>query len=534
MSIVVGPPKNPYVENEKEFAAIECSVPEGITAANAERKIHLHRVSERANLVETLLHTYAKECDVEEQYEHRSTCLLCHRKLREDSPLDVGSSVAARAVCALDCHHMFHSLCIERMERSNSSPVMAVTCPVVTCAKPFRMFYQISTTASNFMENLSDDVVIAKLPSIYPAFDADKTFLLEMCFEGGRYRIAKHILAEYRNCARCITLGVFRAGDYSLETCRMLIDAKGDWTSPRDAALLACAAVESASRWDMEVIELFISAGVDPNAVDEHGYTILMSIAGGLDVHRCFDYPAYMAYIMRLNIDVNAINKQMDSALSLAVDRGHNGSAYASLLIKNGADVNVIGNERTTPIICRAIIDSYGDPYVVDELIEAGANVNVVGVQNDNSRVFSALGHAVTLGHVRITKSLIKAGANVNFVENNGRTALMIAARKRYVLCYCINDLIDAGAEVDAVDTNGQTALIIAVASASCESDVDAVQALVQAGASVDVVDKEGKTAIDYSSKYIKTVTTKIVESLDARPERELKRFRTGARPSLG
>ena len=50
----------------------------------------------------------------------------------------------------------------------------------------------------------------------------------------------------------------------------------------------------------------------------------------------------------------------------------------------------------------------------------------------------------------------------------------------------------------------------------------------------MDVVDKEGKTAIDYSSKYIKTVTTKIVESLNARPERELKRFRTGARPSLG
>jgi ankyrin repeat protein len=151
-------------------------------------------------------------------------------------------------------------------------------------------------------------------------------------------------------------------------------------------------------------------------------------------------------------------------------------------LIKAGADVNN-QNDFGTTVLMEAIegkrnrktslkeyksylkkivkyILLYFSSYhqVVEELIEAGANVNIVDCINH-----SALMHSACCDNYQVAKELIKAGADVNIRGVRGHTALIYASYNGNPKI--VKELIEAGADVSFSNDKNKTALTYAIAS---------------------------------------------------------------------
>ena len=128
-------------------------------------------------------------------------------------------------------------------------------------------------------------------------------------------------------------------------------------------------------------------------------------------------------------------------------------------------------------------------------LISAGADVNKV----DNEG-YSALMIAAGMGDTTVMERLLKAGANVNTSSQSGHTALnlMIGGYDRYQIRHInatansIQLLLNAGADVNATGSEGKTALHSAVS----RKNVAAIKTLLEAGADVNKTDDRGQTPL--------------------------------------
>ena len=169
-------------------------------------------------------------------------------------------------------------------------------------------------------------------------------------------------------------------------------------------------------------------------------------------------------------------------------------------LIKEGHNVNIIGEYGTTPLIEAA---RRGHVQVVEELIRAGANVNV-----KNKYQWTALHCASYRGHWSVVKRLCAAGADVNLQDQWGRTSLMRAVMWGSDEIVC--ELIRAGASVNVVTSSeyvglgaGSTALHFAAKYNHIKCGV----LLMEAGAEMTARNKDSKSPLDIaSSNFRQTV----------------------------
>ena len=86
---------------------------------------------------------------------------------------------------------------------------------------------------------------------------------------------------------------------------------------------------------------------------------------------------------------------------------------------------------------------------------------------------------------------LIAHGADVNAKDNDGETALMIAASQSNPKILTV--LLEAGADIDAQNKKGETALMAAAARAN----LDELKILLVHGADPKLRDEAGKLAVD-------------------------------------
>ncbi len=145
---------------------------------------------------------------------------------------------------------------------------------------------------------------------------------------------------------------------------------------------------------DVDLVERLIKKGVDVR--DSHNQALAYAARGGSVevIQKLLDYGA----------NPNGISHDYISAVTHAASRGHINAV--KLLITAGADINYVGKVHEGYVLCAAI--KGGHLYVVDELIKAGAQVNVK--QGD------ALIEAVKIRDKRIIQRLIQAGAKISLV----------------------------------------------------------------------------------------------------------------------
>ena len=150
------------------------------------------------------------------------------------------------------------------------------------------------------------------------------------------------------------------------------------------------------------------------------------------------------------------------------------------LLIDNGANVNIINNDGSTPLFLAV---QYGLTEIVQLLIDSGANVN---------HKSSLLHTAAYKNDHKMLKILLKwKPYDINVIDEvSGSTPLFYAIQSRgrgLKQKITVQILIDGGANINFVKDSGNSPLI----SAAHEGLVEIVQLLIDSGANVNFVNKK-------------------------------------------
>ena len=143
---------------------------------------------------------------------------------------------------------------------------------------------------------------------------------------------------------------------------------------------------------------------------------------------------------------------------------------------------------------------------IVKILLRYGADVNLKDNEGWTALMLAAL-YSNTDSNVSTVKLLLDAGADVNLKNNEGWTALMLSAR------YSNTDsndstvklLLDAGADVNLKDIYGWTALMLSVRCSNTDSNDSTVKLLLDAGADVNLKENEGWTTLMLTAQFSDT-----------------------------
>ncbi|MFH1222501.1 MAG: ankyrin repeat domain-containing protein [Candidatus Micrarchaeota archaeon] len=231
-------------------------------------------------------------------------------------------------------------------------------------------------------------------------------------------------------------------GDFEAAKKALVDGASKDARDENRATTLMLAA-KSGNR---DLIELFLSQGVDPNAKDARGNTAIMyAILGSKHVD-------IIGILIGARAEKNAQNNDGMTALALAAKT--NNLKGAMVLTAFEADVNIPDNLGCTPLMMAA---QEGNFEFAKYLISKGAKIDV----KDKSRK-NVLMHAAIGGNVGIA-DLVADDVELEERDNDGRTALAHAVinKKREM----INYLVIAGADVHGKDNAHKTILMHAIAA---------------------------------------------------------------------
>jgi ankyrin repeat protein len=191
---------------------------------------------------------------------------------------------------------------------------------------------------------------------------------------------------------------------------------------------------------DVMALNAFFDAGINPNAQDAEGRTVLIAAAahGDLDV---------VHTLLLHNVDLNVKDKRGYTALSHATEAMYEDVVNA-LLSHPDLDANARGLNSRPVLLAYVWRDN---PERVDKLLAHGADVNAQDADGD-----TALHGAAQTGNTAIMKRLFDYGADPNVQNKQGGTPLMWAA------VYGHQDaaqlLLNRGADASLKDNDGITA----------------------------------------------------------------------------
>jgi ankyrin repeat protein len=220
-------------------------------------------------------------------------------------------------------------------------------------------------------------------------------------------------------------------------------------------------------RPNAEVISYFVDKGVDLNKADNEGNTILMLAASGRDAQ------LVEKTLLPKVKNINAVNEKGESALTKAIA---NGSAdIAALLIKNGANVNVVDKDGLN--LAYYWFDSYRSGGPGGPGGQGGASREQASLEFDKKMeilksngldVAAPQRNGITLFHLAVAKENLNLfekastlGVNVNAQDKEGASPLhkaALVAKDDKIL----KTLISMGAKKELKTEFGETAYDLA------------------------------------------------------------------------
>ncbi len=159
-----------------------------------------------------------------------------------------------------------------------------------------------------------------------------------------------------------------------------------------------------------EIVSLFLLSGMSPD-IKEGEITALMEAA-----RRGKTHGEIATALVKAGADINAKDGYGVTPLSYAAISGS--LETLRMLLKNGADVKAKDVDGRTVLVEALTTENHLPPEIIEELIQAGAEVNV--------RIYGGLTPLMVAagGNSRILRALIKAGADLNAADDRGATAL--------------------------------------------------------------------------------------------------------------
>ncbi len=215
----------------------------------------------------------------------------------------------------------------------------------------------------------------------------------------------------------------------------------------------AAALIWAASRNDLEMADLLLRAGVDPNAANDYGATALYAAAASAD-------PAMTVKLLAAGADANMHLLSGETPLMEASLRGHLATVRA--LLEGGADPNAQENSGGQTALMWAI--SERQSAVAEELVKHKADVNLRSKSGSSPLMFAAQ------GDLKSARILLAAGAHPNDVHpDTGQTALIVASTMGNT--ELVELLLNNGADPNIRDANTFTALHAAVRDSDYGAD---------------------------------------------------------------
>lgn len=190
--------------------------------------------------------------------------------------------------------------------------------------------------------------------------------------------------------------------------------------------------------------------------------------------------------------DINALGDTTgggSTPLMLACINDHR--EIVNLLIKAGADVNIVNKAGWTALHYAARSSHFENFQIAKALIENGADLNVLANVDDVGK-WTPLILAARNGNERIAEALIEKGADLNVADKHGWTALHYASRDNRVRI--VKALIEKGADLNVKTKDGWTPLHLAVYNKHKEIS----NLLVEHGADIKIKNEDGRKAFDY------------------------------------
>ncbi len=293
-------------------------------------------------------------------------------------------------------------------------------------------------------------------------------------------------------------------------------------------------------REDIEALEFLINNGADISIVNKYGDTALIIASRNINID-------IIKLLIMNNVDVNFQNKYTgitalmqvampDSCISdvnfqnkhtritdliqgaipvlyISNDEHQKKADIVKLLIKNGADVNILDKQGKNAYWFAQYDNT---EKISDILIENGTNTNVklnktndlmvackngdlkkvqflintgIDVNLQNEKENTALIFAVKYQHKDIVELLLENNAYVN-IKVDGREHLLFYGIKQVLETKIIELLINNGADVNIKDDISDTALMYAVRN----NNTEVSKLLIKNGANIDAVDTSGNT----------------------------------------
>lgn len=321
--------------------------------------------------------------------------------------------------------------------------------------------------------------------------------------------------------------------------------------------------LESASRGDLKLIDLYLTAGMDPNVSTKKGITSLMKATGGghyevverllgagadatvgsRDAAPALVWAAARGNdaMVRVLLEAGANKKTVNDAFINTADSKNKNTSVMHLLLSHGVEQSVIdkafvnaagqGNLETLKFLLdrisdRTIVVSEGlvaasSFFTVDKiksfqekgittfnyLLDAGADVNY----KRKDREFTALIFVASHGSPELAQILLERGADPDIrcdcstYLSGGWTALTLAIkRKGMAMQYRDRDaiidlLLASGADVNRPRKN-RDYLHTPLILAASSNDLQLVRNLLDRGANVNDQDHNGYTALAYAA----------------------------------
>ncbi len=221
----------------------------------------------------------------------------------------------------------------------------------------------------------------------------------------------------------------------------------------KEIGLKACCKCKTITQNHLDIVKHLIEMDTDVNFVDANGNSVLSLAAQ-------HGHDKICELLLKNGANVNHINGKDDSVLFLAVCYRH--IKTCKLLLKNGANANQADFEGYSPLIAATVVSK--NAYEMCKLLlKHGANVN-----HANDEGHTALTTAACNGFIKSCELLLQNGANVNHADAQGNTALMQATwEENYEICEL---LLQNGANIEAENNEGNTALAHALGTHSLRS----------------------------------------------------------------
>ena len=191
---------------------------------------------------------------------------------------------------------------------------------------------------------------------------------------------------------------------------------------------------------DMMAVNAFLDAGINANAQDGDGRTVLISAAARGDVE-------VANTLLTRGADPNVKDKRGYTALSHACEAMYE-DVVDALLNRPDLDTNSRGLNGRPVLLAYVWRDN---KERVEKLLAHGADVSAVDADGD-----TALHGAAKSGNVEIMKLLLDKGANPNATNNQGGTPLMWTAVFGHDEAARL--LLSRGADASRKDNDGVTA----------------------------------------------------------------------------